>query len=462
MTPPDALPGKTTLSFAEPAYFADDPVANEYETFFASLHFEGVPEREEKHPWPGNPPHPQRAYAKALLVRINEGLKYATHLRNFLVKHPALVLRLGFRPVIDSTASTQPFGFNVKRTVPSARHLRRKLQTFDNSQLQSILGGTVTDLEDEIPDLAESVAMDVKHIYAWVKENNPRQYVKERFNPERQPSGDPDCQLGVKESHNQGHSTVPGQETESSGQKTAEKEYLWGYGSGVAVARHKIYGEFVLAEHTQTFNRHDSTYYYPLIGSARTRLQQPIRRFSADAAYDAWYVYEDIHQNGGKAYIPFNDHGFAYPLFGPHGQPLCPDGREMVGSYRYFDQTRGYHAQVERCPLLFGTPTPGETCGVQHPQFAKGVGCVKYRNLELGAHLRVELDRQSEEYDTAYDDRTAAERINSQAKELGIERPKLRRMSGIGNHNTLIYIVINARALARVRAAKARATQEPP
>ena len=114
----------------------------------------------------------------------------------------------------------------MKRTIPSARHLRRKLQTFDNSQLQSILGGTVTDLEDEIPDLAESVAMDVKHIYAWVKENNPRQYVKERFNPERQPSGDPDCQLGVKESHNQGHSTVPGQETESSGQKTAEKEYL--------------------------------------------------------------------------------------------------------------------------------------------------------------------------------------------------------------------------------------------
>jgi hypothetical protein len=87
---------------------------------------------------------------------------------------------------------------------------------------------------------------------------------------------------------------------------------------------------------------------------------------------------------------------------------------------------------------------------------------VKYRNLELGARLRVELDRQSEEYDTAYDDRTAAERINSQAKELGIERPKLRRMSSVRNHNSLIYIVTNARALARVRAAKAQATQEPP
>ena len=461
MIPPDASPGKTILPFAAPLYFANDPVANEYEAFFALLNFEGVPERDEAHPWPGNPPHPQRAYAKALLVRINEELKYATRLRNFLVKHPALVLCLGFRPVIDPT---KPFGFDVERTVPSARHFRRKLQTFENSHLQSILAGTVTDLENEIPDLGESVAMDVKHIYAWVKENNPRQYVKERFNPERQPSGDPDCKLGVKESHNQGHSNAPEQETGSSdsSKKTEEKEYLWGYGSGVAVARHKIHGEFVLSEYTQTFNRHDITYYFPLIGSARARLRQPMRRFSADAAYDAWYVYEDIHNNGGKAYIAFNDHGFGYPLFGPNGHPLCPDGREMVGSYQYFDQTRGYHAQVERCPLLFGTPAPEETCRIQHPQFAKGVGCVKYRNLELGARLRVELDRQSEEYDTAYDDRTAPERINSQAKELGIEPPKLRRMSSVRNHNTLVYIVINARGLARVRAAKARATQEPP
>ena len=85
------------------------------------------------------------------------------------------------------------------------------------------------------------------------------------------------------------------------------------------------------------------------------------------------------------------------------------------------------------------------------------MGCVKYRNLEVGARLRVQLDRQSAEYDTAYNDRTAAERINSQAKALGIERPKLRRLRSIRNPNTLIYIIINLRAIQRVRAAKAQA-----
>ena len=111
---------------------------------------------------------------------------------------------------------------------------------------------------------------------------------------------------------------------------------------------------------------------------------------------------------------------------------------------------------MNKCPLLGRLITATESCRIQHPQFVKGVGCVKYRNLELGAQLRVQLDRQSDEYDLAYDDRTAAERVNSQAKGLGIERPRLRRMSGIRNQNTLIYIVINLKAIQRVRAAKAQ------
>ena len=42
------------------------------------------------------------------------------------------------------------------------------------------------------------MAFDVTHIYAFVKENNPRVYVKERFKKEQQPRGDRDCKLGEK------------------------------------------------------------------------------------------------------------------------------------------------------------------------------------------------------------------------------------------------------------------------
>ncbi len=433
--------------------------------FFGLLNWSVIPERDEQRAWPGSPPHPQRAYVKVLLIRINEHFEYTTRLRDFLVKHPALVIRMGFRPLLDET---QPYGFDVERTVPCARHLRRKLLTLDNDLLQGLLGGTVHTLQAEIPEAGDSVATDVKHLYAWVRENNPREHIPNRFDPQRQPRGDSDCKLGVKESHNQGQAvssnttlrvSSPSLESAESkdGRQKESKEYLWGYGTGLSVARHATYGEFVLAEQTRPFNLHDSQYYFPLMQQTRARLGHGPKRLSADAAFDAWYIYEDVYDGGGKAFIPFNTHGLAYPTFGPHGQHLCADGREMVGLYPYYDRTRGYHAEVEKCPLLFGEAPPDETCHIQHPQFIKGVGCVKYRNLEIGAQLRVALDRQSDEYDTAYNDRTAAERINSQAKAFGIERPKLRRIRSIRNQNTLIYLIINLKAIQRVRATKAQA-----
>jgi hypothetical protein len=73
----------------------------------------------------------------------------------------------------------------------------------------------------------------------------------------------------------------------------------------------------------------------------------------------------------------------------------------------------------------------------------------------VGARIRYQLDRDSDVFKKAYNQRTATERINSQAKGLGIERPRLRNQQAIANQNTLIYILINLRALRRVRQKKA-------
>ena len=71
------------------------------------------------------------------------------------------------------------------------------------------------------------------------------------------------------------------------------------------------------------------------------------------------------------------------------------------------------------------------------------------------ARLRYQLDReQPAQYKAIYKQRTADERINSQALALGIERPHLRRQSAIVNQNTLIYVLINLRALQRIRTHK--------
>jgi len=67
------------------------------------------------------------------------------------------------------------------------------------------------------------------------------------------------------------------------------------------------------------------------------------------------------------------------------------------------------------------------------------------------------LDRDAAPYKDLYRQRTCVERINSQAKALGIERPTVRNATSVHTLNTLTYIVINVQAFARVRLAKARA-----
>ena len=423
-----------------------DPVVQRYRAFFACLDWTVVPERAATRPWPGPLPHPTSAYVKALLIKLCEHKEYSTHLRAFLVEHPLLVLEVGFRPVPDAT---QPCGFDVERTVPCDRWLRHWQQHLDNALLQAVLRRTVQDLRAEIPGLGETVAFDVKHIYAWVQQNNAKAYVPDRYNPARQPTGDPDCRLGVKTSSNQ---------VAADGTTKVSKEYVWGYGSGVAAATDPRHGDVVLAEYTQPFNEVDSTYYHPLYERTVAVLGGRPTNVTADAAFDAWHIYQTCAHHGGIAAIPLNTRGHPPPQRRPDGTPLCPKGLAMSPSYA-FAHTEGYRAQEFRCPLLHPRPT-AQTC--EHEQFAKGPGCVKHINIEAGGLMRVLLDRDAASYKDLYRQRTAAERINSQAKALGIERPKVRNSASVRNLTTLTYLVINVQALQRTRALDAHAATQRP
>lgn len=430
--------------FAQPtldALRAQDPVVQRYRAFFALLDWTVVAERSPAGPWPGSPPHPRSAYVKALLVKLCEHKEYCTHLRTFLVEHPLLVLELGFRPVPDPTA---PYGFDVERTVPGDRWLRAQQQHLDPALLQRVFAATVTALRAELPDLGTTVAVDVKHIYAWVCQNNPKAYVTDRYDPARQPAGDPDCRLGVKRSTNQ---------LQADGSIRERKEFVWGYGTGLVSAWHPQYGDCVLAHHTQPFNEADVTYYRPVYTQVTEILGRVPTNVAADAAFDAWYVYQDTANAGGIAAVPLNTRGHAEPVRTATGHPICSRDREMVGSYE-FAHPNGYRAQIFRCPLLHPQPT-GDSCA--HEQFSKGRGCVKYVNMEVGGQQRVVLDREGAEYRAIYRQRTSAERINSQAKAWGIERPKVRNGRSVHTLNSLTYVVINLQALQRVRARKAQA-----
>jgi hypothetical protein len=410
-----------------------DPVVQRYRARFALFDWSAIdPPRKRG---PGYPAHPKSAYLKAALVRISEHLLSTPRWRAYLLDHPLLVLELGFRPHVDLT---QPYGFDVAKTVPSIRHLNNILRSLDPRLLADLFAQSVQALQAEIPGLGEVVAFDVKHIYANVKENNFRAYVTERFNKQQQPQGDPDCRLGVKKSTNQEH---------PDGSTTEKKELLWGYGSGVVAATDPVYGDVVLADFTQPFNENDVTYFVPLYIQTVAMLSAFPLHITADAAFDTWYAYQTCARRSGIAAIPLNQH--AHPVFvrDADGTPRCPIGLRMHPTYQ-FRHTNGYHAQRYRCPLLYPAPT-GQTCN--HEQFRKEKGCVKDINIEAGGLMRVALDRESPLYKGIYNQRTSCERINSQAKDLGIERPKARNIRSVSTLNTLIYLTINIKALGRAQ-----------
>jgi hypothetical protein len=417
------------------ALLEHDPLIQDYRAFFALLDWSLVEHWQEQRFPRGRPPHPASAYLKAFLIRIREGMSSTSHLRRFLLKHPLLVIELGFH--LELAPST-PYGFDTEQTLPCEQWLRAKLRTLDQTLLQALLAATVTALQEEIPGLGETVAFDVKHIYAWVKENNERVYVPDRYDKTHRLTGDPDCRLGVKRSTNQ---------EQPDGSTTEKKEFIWGYGSGVAAATTADYGDVVLAEYTQPFNQNDVTFFRPLYQRTILALHDFPTHVTADAAFDAWYVYECAARHGGIGAVPLNQHSHVPFERETDGTPRCSRGLLMQPTYQ-FDHTNGYRAQRFRCPLLFPEQT-GATC--EHEQFAKGKGCVKDVNWELGGIQRVTLDRDGPLYHVIYTQRTSCERINSRAQALGIERPKVRNGRSVANLNTLIYLSINVRALAKAK-----------
>src|SRR5207248_11324543 len=75
-----------------------DPVVQHYRAFFAHLDWTQIDEQDAARHKRGPRPHPKRAYIKAFLVGLCEGKPHRTQLRLFLLRHPWLVLELGFRP----------------------------------------------------------------------------------------------------------------------------------------------------------------------------------------------------------------------------------------------------------------------------------------------------------------------------------------------------------------------------
>lgn len=441
-----------------PDFVSDCPSAMRILDLLGPLPWGVFPERNLHRNW-GHTAIPYAAFSATCLLKLNENLVSMGDLRQYLIEHPAFIWLLGF-PLKASIRHA--CGFDPQASLPTERHLTRMLREIPNAALQFLLEASARQLLEHFARLSfqagECISLDTKHILAWVQENNPKAYVETRFDKTKQPKGDHDCKLGCKRRHNQRTSKSTPNTKPVPGDMISVGEFYWGYGSGVVVVKVPDYGEFVLAEMTQTFDHPDVSYFFPLMSKTEQILGFKPRFGTFDAAFDAWYVYDYFHRADDPqafAAIPFSEKG-GYKAkgrqFSLEGLPICAAGLAMPLQFTYMDQTvsiipheRGKYV----CPLRF--PQTGEqTCPINHENWKKK-GCTSAMPTSIGARLRYTLDRESQIYKDIYRQRTAVERINSQSYALGIERPHIRNGNAIVNTNTLIYSLINLRLLQRLR-----------
>lgn len=415
------------------------------------LAWDQFPERDLQRNY-GQPSTPYSALAAACLLKLELGIDGFARLARWLAENASIAWLLGFHSPGDTFNSLH---------LPDQRHFSRLLHKAPNACFQFLLSSSVQALLAEFArrnvTLPDVVSIDTKHILAWVKENNPKAYVENRFDKTQQPAGDRDCKLGCKRTHNRRKDCADAPPpTPTTNPLPADMvkvgEYYWGYASGVAAMKVPHWGEFVLAELTQSFDHPDVSYFLPLMAMVEQRLGKKPPFGALDAAFDAFYVYDYFHQAGGLAAVPFAEKGkTTHRKFDPDGLPLCAAGLAMPLKQTFCDRTstiiehqRGLHA----CPLFFPVPS-GKLCPIDDPHWTNG-GCSTTLATSIGARLRHQLDRESQEFKLIFKQRTAVERINSQAKELGIERPRLRNQLAIANINTLIYTLINLRLLRHI------------
>lgn len=493
------LPSRPSLSQlagmtpdALPAFVRESAAARKYIDLLGGLAWEDFPSRHEGPRRRGPQPAPDAPVVGAFLVKLDKGLPSMAKLRQELVEQPALAWALGF-PLLPSAEFS--YGFDVAQSLPSHRHLSRLLRKLPQAQMQFLLKGTVQLFQDLLPpDLhfGNEICGDTKHIIAWVRENNPKEKILGgRFHKERQPKGDKDCKVGFKangnratpatttpadgrvvsppaaatppatgDGHAAGTPTTEGLPAAGLLPKPKDGQYYWGYASGVVVTKADDLGEVVLAELTQTFNHSDESYFFPLMAQTEVNLGRKPKFGAWDAAYDTFYVHEYFTLAGGFAAVPWATRTDQQKTFSPDGLPLCAAGLAMPLKSRV-QKKSGCLVPHElgryACPLLFPEKT-GAVCPIDHPNWQRvgnDQGCLTALPTSVGTRARHELDRKSEAYHRLYDQRSACERINSQAVALGIERPRLRNQCSITNQATLIYVLINLRTLQRVKEKKA-------
>lgn len=306
-------------------------------------------------------------------------------------------------------------GFNIMEPLPSYWTYDRFLRTLDNGELKEIMAQQVKKLYDLGIVDASFIGLDSTPVAANTKQNNPKSFARDKFDPENHPKADPDCALGVHSESNQ--------------HNERNYEFYWGYKNHVLV---DCISGLPLYERTTPANTADSTVVQEILAAANAVL--PLREctFLGDKGYDAKDVYnlvKDIYE--GEAVIPLNKRNTKDLDKLPSGRLICEAGLAMRKDGKIFDRNKNRIRQKFCCPFRH---SKSGTCPCNHKNWNNGKknqGCTKYKTIP--SDYRLSIDRDCPCFKRTYALRTECERYNSRFKASGQERLWVRNGNSAAN-----------------------------
>jgi len=322
-------------------------------------------------------------------------------------------------------------GFDISKPLPSYWTFNRYIRKLDNNILKETMKGQVLELAEMKLIDTSFIGLDATPNAANTKQNNPKSFLKNKFDPDNQPRADKDCTLGVHTASNQ--------------HNDKNYEFYWGYKNHVlsdCITGLPIF-EMTTGAHT-----YDSTVAVDILAKTHSFLPLNECSFIADACYDVKDIYNTIlNTYHGDCYIPINPRNTKNPELLPVGVPLCEAGLAMNRNGTGHDNNRTRRQFC--CPFKRSETS---SCPINHSKWnndKKTHGCTKY--ITVPDDYRLSIDRKSRDFKSVYNLRTECERYNSRFKATAQERLWVCNFLSAQNLNSFAHIALLAVAIAAVK-----------
>lgn len=284
-------------------FFSSQPVAKFYDSLFLNLDLSFVPE----YPYTGRKGFCNHAMICAFIVMKCEGFSMISDFVDYLYNNLLI---------------SHYCGFDITKPLPSYWTFDRFLIHFDHSILSDIMKAQVLSLAEKGIIDTSFIGLDSTPIKANTLQNNPKSFLRNKFNPDNPPKADMDCKLGVQTASNQ----------------TNEKKYefYWGYKNHVLV---DCISGLPIYEITTTAEAADSTVALDILAETHRFLSVTECTFLADKGYDIKNIYNQVKQlYNGECMIPLNKRNTKNTKLLPAGTPVCEAGLSMNHDGKSYDR----------------------------------------------------------------------------------------------------------------------------